>query len=143
MFGVGSLLAAFAVSLVLGLLWLVYKKRTYPNATAVDKKFWVLQMHFAIMGFLWIVFAGNILNGPYSMDFDSDDTQDRKIEKLIQNDKRRTEAAERFQYTTFIFLMLVGGSMMSMANVVNAIQKGRDKQLLEENPETKKPLGLS
>jgi hypothetical protein len=135
-------IAALFVAVITVRLYVRYNKKRYPYATDFDIEVWRL---YALSLFVAGAFYYSLLFLPlhlYPVGDYPDETQERKIQRLIDKDNETTELVNELRDATHILLLVSGLYIWIIARFIGKIQKKRNMQLLSDNPETKAPLGL-
>lgn len=71
-----------------------------------------------------------------------DESDAKKIERIIENEKENLEKLNQLRAIVFISLLVTGMYMFMVGTFFGSLQRNREKELLANNSETKTPLGL-
>jgi len=136
------LLGVLAVSMIAARIYLRYKKKQFTQATDVDKAMWkiyAMSMAFGVAIYFTVIFFPAV---PSDLPINTEDTQEAKIQKLIDSDNKKNAYLEKLKDSEYFLTFAIGLYLMLVGGYVGRIQKGRDERLLIKDPEIKKPLGL-
>ena len=131
-----------AIGFGISCLWFIHKKKKYPTATETDHLFWKMEIATVCAGCLIFLFGGIIPFTPYTPEIYPTDTQEQKIERLIENDKEMREYVRSFRDLSYISFYTTGLYLVIMAGFYKNYRKKRDLESLRENREYNRPLDL-
>ena len=130
------------VGTIAALIYKHHNKKRFSNATSVDTAVWGLYIISIAFAFAFYFSAMFLPRQHYFLDINPDDTQERKIEKLIERDEQNREYLNELRDVMFLQSFAIGVYLWAIAMFIGTIQKKRKIELLESDSETKNPLGL-
>ena len=118
-----------------------FKFKRDTRLTEFDKSLW----EFKFASVLWAVLIYGLLlylPSTYYPTIQPEDSQEQIVRQLVRNQQDIAKDLSDFRQIFFFLMLATGGYIGSVGRFISKLQKERQKVLIENDPELKKPLGL-
>jgi hypothetical protein len=119
-----------------------FKRKRYPNASDLDKAIWkfkAVTVGFVVTIIAMIVFLPST---NYSSSVGLSDPQDVSLKKIVENQEKLFQSFNHSVQALRLMVIFVGGYVAAVLSFIRSVERFRQRDLENTNPETKKPLGL-
>lgn len=136
------MIVGYVIFLTVCIVYYRYMARQRPTASDADKAAWKLYILTLCFG-VYLLFASlYLVPTSSSPSISSEDSLEKKVQELNEKARRDTELLNQSRRASEYTLFGVGFYLICLAGLIAKIHKKRNADLLRENPELKKPLGL-